>query len=223
MSVDFKGYHACSREGGYETVRKCIPFLSEDGPDQWLTQGYYFWYNSARYAETWIPSEYRKGGSKYGQQVERAIGLFQVSIPKDKFWDLVGEPKHQDEFSVFAKRVLNKYKRAGKSVVEVSTNEVITEMRLMSAESRYENVFPYVAIKAVDERKSAERYKFSSVKGSAGNTHSMAIGNAQQVCVFQSARDSFQLTSFHSPYEFKLQWIKERETSSQEEGQNVKS
>ena len=36
------GYHNCRDDGGYEHLKSSVPFLSGNGDNQWLTQGYYF-------------------------------------------------------------------------------------------------------------------------------------------------------------------------------------
>ncbi len=73
------GYHNCRNEGGKEFLKSSVPFLSGDGDNQWLTQGYYFWTDSPYWAERWNP----------GRDV--AISEFKITFhTDDELLDLVG-------------------------------------------------------------------------------------------------------------------------------------
>ncbi|ELU8564532.1 hypothetical protein V1U69_13445 [Vibrio alginolyticus] len=210
--ITFPGYHACSQHGGYEQVRHGIPFLSEDSEEQWLTQGYYFWNHSAKFAKTWTPAEYRKGGEFHGQAPRRAIGQFEINLDESELWDLVGNPLHQEEFDRFAEKLLAKYKRARRNNDQVSVNEVIAEMREFAKQPQCKSAFPYNAVKAVDNRvKDISFYHFTPTKREGLQ---LPIGNAQQVCIFNKTEENVVLRSFIEPMDFKMKLI--QEFSSQE-------
>lgn len=210
--ITFPGYHACSQRGGYEQVRNGIPFLSSDSEEQWLTQGYYFWNHSSKFAKSWMPSEYRQGGELHGTPAKRAIGQFDINLNESELWDLVGNPLHQEEFDRFAEKLLAKYKKARKSKYEVSVNEIIAEMREFAKAPERKSAFPYNAVKAVDNRKKdVNYYSFTSSKREGLQ---LPIGNAQQVCVFNKTEENIVLRSFLEPMDFKMKLI--AELSSQE-------
>lgn len=206
--ITFPGFHTCSQNGGYESVRSGIPFISDNSEDQWLTQGFYFWSHSAKFAKKWIPAEYRGKNNK--TRVKRAIGEFELSLHQDSIWDLVGNSRHHEELEQFSLVISRKYAKSKvkkREPSEISVNEIVSEMRCMAEKGEFKSAFPYIAVKAVDNRiKDVNFYSFTA---SGKETIKLPIGNAQQICIFKKEEGNIKLKSFLEPHEYKMRFIQE--------------
>ncbi|NKX22256.1 hypothetical protein HGF60_11420 [Alteromonadaceae bacterium A_SAG2] len=167
------GFHTCKNENGYDYVLKNIPFLSGNGKNQWLTQGYYFWTDSDFWAKRW------------GKEGERVIGKFAINLClKTEVLDLVGNVSHQLEFRTFAKSIEKKL--TGKD--DISVNQVIEWLR------KRPGIFPYKAIKAQDECGN------ENIKFVGGRRETLKYLSRQQLCVFKENRDRIELCGFIEPH-----------------------
>lgn len=173
------GYHTCKLKNGYKFINQNIPFLSGDGPNQWLTQGYYFWTDSDYWAKKW------------GKEGQRVIGKFSFNLCfNNEVLDLVGNVSHQEELLAFSKEILNGIKDCDKK--EITINQIIGKLRTL------DEVFPYLAVKAQDERASQ---KINFVEQSI-NKLKMGLITPQQICIFDKARSRIQLIGFIEPTAF---------------------
>ncbi|WP_164072403.1 hypothetical protein [Acinetobacter pittii] len=85
-------FHTCKLDGGKDFIISRVPFPSDSQQKQWLGQGFYLWTDSDFFAHEWGRDHYQ---SSY------AINQFEVRVPRDLFWDLVGNVQHQIEFVNF--------------------------------------------------------------------------------------------------------------------------
>lgn len=90
MNNSLTCFHTCSfTNENEEELKKLIPFCSNTSEPQWLGQGYYFWTDSDYFAHKWGKDHYN---STY------AINKFEIEVPENLFFDLVGNVKHQMKF-----------------------------------------------------------------------------------------------------------------------------
>ncbi|HHX8294127.1 TPA: hypothetical protein ACVOYL_002246 [Vibrio diabolicus] len=194
--IDHIGFHTCSLEGGYESIKKDAPFLSGNGEDQWLTQGYYFWTDSPYYASSWTPKGVKRGSDK------KAIGKFSIKLAagynSQDLLDLVGNVKDQEDFLKLANRFITRL--GHEKLSQVTVREVIGELRRINKLGRTEGMFPYKGVKAVDNRKHKYEMRFVLPK-----YHGLKLPliTPQQMCIFEEARDCIEIVGFEHPKEFK--------------------
>ncbi len=178
-SDTYIGYHTCQLKNGYDYICKNIPFLSNDGAGQWLTQGFYFWTDSAYWAKKWL------------HEGKRAIGQFELQLcSRTEVLDLVGNVQHQEQFISMRDLVLNSLRDAEKN--DITVNQIINFLR------DDEQIFPYLAVKAQDSR-TEEKINFVDNRI---NFAKASLINRQQICVFEKARDRISLIGFLEPEAF---------------------
>ncbi|MCC2607734.1 hypothetical protein [Planctobacterium marinum] len=178
-AVNF-GYHTCKLDNGFDYIVKCIPFKSHSGKNQWLTQGFYFWTDSDYWAKRW------------GKEGNRVIGKFRLELCfKSEVLDLVGNVDHQLEFIRLKKLILDKLGSIGKDR-DVTVNQVLSKLRQST------DVFPYLAVKAQDNKK-IENIRFVDPHI---NKATMSMLTRQQICVFENARDKITLCGFIEPNDY---------------------
>lgn len=181
------GYHNCRDDGGYEHLRSSVPFLSGDGDNQWLTQGYYFWTDSLYWAQKW----------NHGKKV--AISEFSISFSHDEeLLDLVGNTEQIFEFQRMRDKVAGQLHL--KDVSKVTVSQVIAFLRKLERQPKTEGIFPYLAIKAQDNAKVGFFRRMSFI---AGRREDLCLATRQQMCVFAHARDAIAFKGFVSPDEYK--------------------
>ncbi|WP_434528999.1 hypothetical protein [Vibrio sp. K4] len=202
------GFHTCAH-GKYEEVTPNIPFRSTDNDEeQWLSPGYYLWTDSPYYAERWKPREYRAGGAKIGHAPTRkVIGKFDIQLDDDttarEFLDLVGNTKDQEKFVAYKKKVLGLLRKSDKDTIYVS--QIISFLRNAVKRTENRDIFPYLAIKAMDGR-FEERIRFVDEKYDKHN-RMLSLITPQQICVFDEGKDRIKHTGYHSPHDFKMKFI----------------
>ncbi|MGP3038393.1 hypothetical protein [Serratia nevei] len=183
------GYHNCRDDGGYEYLRQHVPFLSGNGENQWLTQGYYFWTDSPYWAEKW--------NSKH----QTAISEFTISFHNDEeLLDLVGNSRHIHEFGRMRQKVADSLKM--KDLSKVTVNQIIGYFRKI--ERSRSGFFPYLAVKAQDSTKDDAFSVMRFVKAWY-RKETLACHTRQQLCVFSHARDRITLNGFLSPETYRDQ------------------
>lgn len=177
------GYHTCKLENGYDYIVEKIPFISRNGNNQWLGQGFYFWTDSSYWAQRW------------GVEGNRVIGKFTIELClQSELLDLVGNVSHQEEFIEFQDLILNKLTAAQKS--QITVNQIINKLR-----QEGKAVFPYLAVKAQDTRHEHQLDFIKNVSKSPMRAVLKLI-TRQQMCVFEDARDRIKLCGFLEPAEF---------------------
>lgn len=67
---------------------------------QWLTDGYYFWLNSDRYAEWWGTSNLRS---------DYLITQYEIALDREDVLDLIENPDDEDYFFWLVESYLEKY------------------------------------------------------------------------------------------------------------------
>jgi hypothetical protein len=189
------GYHACSQKGGYDGVVKGIPFFAPESEDrsQWLSPGYYFWTDSPTYAKNWKP---------LGQG--RAIGKFvielDISNAAEELLDLVGNVAHQEAFCELVEMVIEQL--PAKDAQNIMVNEVISYLR------EDEEGFPYIAIKAMDNRNPRNTNNpMQTIKFAHDTNLRLPLVTPQQLCLFDRTRAS--LVDFYEPSDYQERFIKE--------------
>lgn len=180
MSISVQvGYHTCKLDNGYDFILSNIPFLSGAGPNQWMTQGFYFWTDSVYWAQQW------------GKPGSRVIGKFHIELClHSELLDLVGNVAHQQEFLKFRDLIFNRLSPEKRNTLTV--NQILCKLR----EDKL--VFPYLAVKAQDDRRKC-KVKFIST---AAKPAFVSLVTRQQLCVFEEARDRINLCGFVEPQDF---------------------
>lgn len=189
------GYHACSQQGGYDGAVKGIPFFAPESEhrSQWLSPGYYFWTDSPTYAKNWKP-----------QGPGRAIGKFiielDISNNAEELLDLVGNVAHQEAFCELVEIVIEQL--PAKNAQNIMVNEVISYLR------EDKEGFPYIAIKAMDNRNPKKPSNpMQTVKFAHDTNLSLPLVTPQQLCLFDRTRAS--LVDFYEPNDYRERFIKE--------------
>lgn len=164
--VELELFHNCRAEGNKDTLD--VPFLSK-ADNQWLSQGYYFWTDSVRFAEKW-----GKG--------KRYVYQFKYVVERGNLLDLVGSVSDQlkfiedyiQTFKLLTTEIkeLKKYQHAN-----VPIGAIIKILR------EYDE-FPYHAIKAYDKPKISKYYRYSNI----GNQGAY-IPTRQQIVIFKDFLD----------------------------------
>ncbi|MEZ8657739.1 hypothetical protein AB6D68_01355 [Vibrio cyclitrophicus] len=181
--LTYKGFHTCKNKGTYEDIVRKIPFESGDGPNQWLTQGYYFWTDDPYWAKKWGPKQ-------------KVIGEFDIELcPERELLDLVGNVKQQRQFNTLKNTVLKTLTKEQRAAITV--HQVISYFRKPHREA----IFPYAAIKAEDGR-CVNKIKFIDPNIPSSHGEEMALVTRQQMCVFTKGREKINLCGFEEPKEF---------------------
>jgi len=163
------GYHTCKDEGGWSFIRVAAPFISEDNPRQWLTQGYYFWTGVPYYATKWGEREYPDS---------YAIVKCKIEIDNRLLLNLVDSPEDQDHFEARMTKYRDKLIKDGKNQRECTVSTCLAWMRKLAEKNS--EFFPFVAVKAQDTV-SDRKFPFRKDKN-----ESMPVRTRQQLCVYES-------------------------------------
>lgn len=183
----YVGYHTCKLINGYEYIVKNIPFKSGSGSNQWLTQGFYFWTDSAHWAKKW------------GVKNSRVIGKFHISLCREtELFDLVGNVRHQEELISFKDEFF-------KHLPQDKLNNITVHQIIKKLRSLDERIFPYLAIKAEDKR-CEQNINFVDPRI---NRSKIDLITPQQMCVFEKGINRIVLDTFIEPDEYTLK-IKEK-------------
>ncbi|ATF52676.1 hypothetical protein [Morganella morganii] len=180
------GYHNCRDEGGYDFLRENVPFLSGEGDNQWLTQGYYFWTDDTYWAERW----------NQGKQV--TISKFTITFHEDdELLDLVGNTRQICEFQKMRTQVAQKLDI--KDVGKITVSQVIAFFRKLNKETKSSGIFPYLAVKAQDAPHDS---RFLKMLFTRYRREHLCLATRQQMCVFAHAKDRIDFSCFMSPKEY---------------------
>lgn len=180
------GYHNCRDEGGYDFLRNNVPFLSGDGDNQWLTQGYYFWTDDIYWAERW------------NQREKVTISKFTITFHEDdELLDLVGNARQIREFQKMRTQVAKKLKI--ESVSKITVSQVIAFFRELDKKTEFLGIFPYLAVKAQD---APHKNGFLKMLFTHHRQEHLYLATRQQMCVFAHAKDRIDFSCFMSPKEY---------------------
>ncbi|MCT8249493.1 GxxExxY protein [Proteus faecis] len=173
------GYHSCKNDNGYEYIIENAPFLSGSGSNQWLSQGYYFWTDSPFWALRWPHPNANKVVSKFDITISSANDIL----------DLVGNVDDQLFFHKLIVEISEKIKSVDNKK-PITVNQVINYLRFEAPK----NVFPYLGVKAEDNRRPLETINFIDPTYSSSKsryiTHELGLIKRQQLCVFASNSDT---------------------------------
>ncbi|PMG18175.1 hypothetical protein BCU96_13000 [Vibrio lentus] len=184
---NFVGYHTCQDSGGYAHVRTSIPFISGNGTNQWLTQGYYFWTDSPYWAKKW------------GKDNNKVIGKFIIDLCiENELLDLVGNVAHSEHFEDLVHMLREKLQ--GTATRDFTVNQAIGFLRKLERTSQYSGIFPYKAIKAEDNRYDSSMCFIDPKPGK--QTPILRLKRRQQMCVFTNAKHQIKLDGFVEPEAF---------------------
>ncbi|HHR6317751.1 TPA: hypothetical protein ACS737_001228 [Providencia alcalifaciens] len=182
------GYHNCRDEGGYDYLREHVPFLSGNGDNQWLTQGYYFWTDDIYWAKRWNP----------GKKV--TISKFTITFHEDnELLDLVGNVSQIFEFQDMREKVAEKLNI--RDVSKVTVSQVIAFFRKLNEQTEFSGIFPYLAVKAQDTA-LPHNGSFPKMKFVSYRSESLCLATRQQMCVFAQAKDRIDFSCFMFPEEY---------------------
>lgn len=180
------GYHNCRDEGGYDFLRENVPFLSGEGDNQWLTQGYYFWTDDIYWAERWNPGK------------KTTISKFTITFHEDnELLDLVGNTKQLFEFQEMREKVAGNLNI--KNVSKITVSQVIAFFRKLNEQTKSSGIFPYLAVKAQD---APHNGSFPEMRFTTSRREHLCFATRQQMCIFAHAKDRIDFSCFMSPKEY---------------------
>ncbi|WP_274804070.1 hypothetical protein [Pseudoalteromonas rhizosphaerae] len=164
-------YQTCEQEGGYQQVYDNSPFISEDNPRQWLSQGYYFWIEDKELAVIW--------GEKAKNNIY-SIVEFELDLSESgQILDLIGSPNAINYFKQLIHDYLDKVhknKQKGNPLRDISVSDIIRHYRAEAAKG--EIIFPWAGIKCCDID-TRLKLKFRRNKQEL-----LALNNRHQLCLF---------------------------------------
>lgn len=178
------GYHTCKTDGGWSYVLSESPFLSGDGDNQWLTQGFYFWTDSDYFAHKWGKGSYNNNYS---------IIECKLIMDAEELFDIVGSTKAQ----LYFERLLTKFRNKLKSIdsnKEPTVQAVIDYWRLLAKKNK--KVFPFLAIKVQDG------FRGSQINFTKGNEHMQVGIQRQQLCLFENGLHLLREKKIIHPLDF---------------------
>ena len=162
-------FHTCRQDGGRDHILASGPFLSENSPRQWLTQGYYFWVADIEHARHWgensIDGDY-------------AIMKVRVSFSEEQVLDLVGSPSQIKAFRAMLAKFMQVMVRQHGGRYEPTVSECIKYFRRVGR-------FPFKGVMAAEEQKASVRR--SRFIASADNA--IALNPRHQFCLFEGAEE----------------------------------
>lgn len=181
------GYHNCLHRGTIEEIREGVPFLSGPGDNQWLSQGYYLWTDSPKYALTW------------NSGAPTVVSEFEITFEsRDELLDLVGNAKDIIEFEAMIGDVVKSLN--ARDATQITVNQVISYFRELQESAEFKGVFPYDAVKAQDKARSAGGEVV--LKFVRQRKETLIALTRQQMCVFEKARAKIRFKCFIAPQEF---------------------
>ncbi|HAV3540731.1 TPA: hypothetical protein JIE29_003546 [Acinetobacter baumannii] len=153
---------------------------------QWLTDGYYFWLNSDRYAQWW------------GERILKSdylITRYEISLNREDVYDLLENPDDEDDFFFLVESYLKKYEESKKRGLGSTMPEPTVSTILQFFRTRHSDVFPYQAITITDNWIAKPVYKYidkhkalkMTPKSITGSDKYRPMGRPQ-ICVFEEAK-----------------------------------
>lgn len=164
-------YQTCEQGGGYHHVYDNSPFISEDNPKQWLSQGYYFWIEDKELAFTW---------GRVAKKNIYSIVEYELDLSKSgQILDLIGSPNAINYFKSLIRDYLDKVhtiKDKNNPLKGVSISGIIRYYRAEAAQGKCK--FPWTGIKCCDIDTRLQ-LKFRRDKQEC-----LALNNRHQLCLF---------------------------------------
>ncbi|MBJ9958410.1 hypothetical protein [Acinetobacter courvalinii] len=163
------------------------PGSIDDEIHQWLTDGYYFWLNSDRYAEWW---------GKYILKSDYLITKYEISLERDDVLDLIENPDDEDYFFWLVETYLEKYNQSigvpGAEHLPVPTvSSILHFFRKTEPE-----IFPFLAVTITDFWTAEpvfqylQKHKYLKMSPTSTSQHDKyrAMGRPQ-ICVFEEVKN----------------------------------
>lgn len=190
VQVVHVGFHNCLLRGSYDEIREGVPFLSGSGPNQWLTQGYYFWTDDPYWAHQWNSGR------------ASAISEFTITFQSnDELLDLVGNARDIRQFDQMRQKVANTLTEM--SARHITVNQVISYFRELEGTAEFNGVFPYAAVKAQDSTRASSLVKLNFIdRYEGGHGEQLVSFSRQQMCVYEHARHKIEFKKFIAPAAF---------------------
>jgi len=166
------GHHTCINKGGDRSILENAPFYAKKnkkGVSPFLGEGYYYWDNNIDQAHHWGLTHY---ANKY------AIIESELSLTSETIFDLVGNRSHQLLFIELANE-FSDYNNGKKWEI----GRLIDFLRIISKEKDFENIFPFLGVRAIDFSRSSEKqFEFFFVNGSKYHTN---LKPCFVICLFE--------------------------------------
>lgn len=153
---------------------------------QWLTDGYYFWLNSDRYAEWW---------GKYNLKSDYLITQYEIVLDRDDVLDLIENPDDEDHFFWLVEAYLEKYNESkGKPGAEQLPEPTVSSI-LHFFRKTDPKIFPFKAVTITDlwEAEPVFQYlkthKYLKMTPNSKSDHDKyrPMGRPQ-ICVFEEVK-----------------------------------
>ena len=151
---------------------------------QWLSDGYYFWLYSDRFAHWW--------GKQWFKQY--AITKYTIKVDRTQLLDLITNPDHIEYFYA----LLTSYQEVYDQAVEDGEAEDMIEPSVCGALTYFRELlddgFPYQAIMAVDDWKDFKFTPGEFKMAPNAKDHEIFVGTQRaQICVFDQFKDEILL------------------------------
>lgn len=177
-------YHTCRDQGSFDEIRGAIPFISRDTPNQWLSQGYYFWASSDFWAKKWLGNQ------------KKVISKFSITMERSRILDTVTSHDDQNKLAAMYLEVKKHFTQAYPNT-KVHVGSVIQWLRKSARETGDETYFPYWAIKCRDQQ------KHDTLDFPGNFSECLPILDRQQICVYPEYKSkTIQFIEFVHPDEF---------------------
>ncbi|MDC5466465.1 hypothetical protein NRA61_12940 [Acinetobacter baumannii] len=193
---------------GYQTTRcdysnialsvKALPHyaqsvLVEDNPridkddevHQWLTDGYYFWLNSERYATWWGESIL---------QSDYLITRYDISLDREDVYDLIENPDDEDDFFFLIEAYLEKYEESKRKGLSDHLPVPTVSTVLHFFRKKHPEMFPYLAVTITDNWVAEPVFKYITehkylkmTPTSTSKSDNYRPMGRPQICIFKEA------------------------------------
>lgn len=179
------GHHTVENLGNHKELEKTGPVLSEYKPADsrfpFLGQGYYFWDYNYEMALHWGKLKYK--GKCYIFEME-------LNINDDTFLDLVGSRKDM----IFFRELMVKFEKFNNNE-KWPISKFIEFIKDLNSKKKFEGIFPYETIRAIDSSiKIRPKYSFSK------NRSAFTDLNPRMVICFIN-KNNLDLSSFKLKYQ----------------------
>ncbi|OTK49831.1 hypothetical protein [Acinetobacter baumannii] len=179
-TINLPHYAQSVLSGGDATIDK------NDEVYQWLTDGYYFWLNSDRYAMWW------------GEGILRSdylVTRYEISLDREDVYDLLENPDDEDDFFFLVERYLKKYEESKKIGINEEMPEPTVSTILHFFRTRHPEIFPYLAITITDNWIAEPVFRYigkhktlkMTPKSRTASDRYRPMGRPQ-ICVFEDAK-----------------------------------
>lgn len=178
------GHHTVQNLGNFKQLEQNGPILAEYNPVNkklpFLGKGYYFWDYNYEMALYWGKQRYN--GKCY-------IFEGELSVQDNLFLDLVGRRQDMELF----KRLMDRFKKFNNNN-DWPIGKFIEFMKNLNAQQKYNGIFPYKIIRAIDSSaKNMTKHYFSE-----GKKNWIELNPRMVICLIE--KNNLNLTSFKLVY-----------------------